>query len=83
MKLYELIHEEYLDNDKENIACALIVETDEIAKEYGHPYNGEPTNWRGVDGRICDIPAYVGGYEVKDYYYSVNLFHERKLFVTI
>ena len=63
MKLWELAKELYLKNG--NVRCSLEVETESVKKEFGRTYEGRQVNYGGVYGRIGDIPAYLGGCEVK------------------
>lgn len=84
MKLYELMETMYLEHG--NIMCSLDVETDAIANRFGHTHEGQAVAWGGVNGRISDIPAYVGNYDVTWWElveYERKQFNRFELFVTI
>lgn len=63
MKLCELVKDLYLKHG--NMACYLKVESDEIREEFSAEYEGKKISPAGVSGRVSDVPAYYGGYEVQ------------------
>lgn len=60
-----------------NPACNLEIETDSIAYEFGSIYEGKRVPFRGVNGRISDIPAYLGNCEVKTFWKDGDVFEVR------
>lgn len=62
MKLYEVMEKLYTKYG--NAKCELVIETDEIAFKVGSEYEGKLIRCAGVNGRVIDIPAYLGGYDV-------------------
>ena len=51
-----------------NPRCNLEIETDSIAYSFGSAYDGERVPMRGVNGRVSDIPAYLGNCEVTNFW---------------
>lgn len=75
MKLWEVM--ERIRTNGGNAHCELIVETDEIREKFGTMYDGELVKYAGVNGRVSDIPAFLGGYEVNridEYFLKGNSF---------
>ena len=62
MRLWELAKELYLSEG--NAACAVEVESEDIKCQFGTIYNGELCKYGGLDGRVGDIPAYLGDCDV-------------------
>ena len=69
MKLYELMEAEYIKLECENIHCILNIETEAIGIRFGSRYKGELHPIGGWNGRMCDIPCFLGGYDVLSYRY--------------
>ena len=70
MKVWELtkvIKMNEADNDR-NPRTRLHIETKSIRRAYGTEWEGKFMEYGGVDGRLGDIPAYLGGEEVIDYH---------------
>ena len=70
MKVSELMKSIYLNEG--NVPCVLNVESEQWRIVYGHLYGNEFMRWHGVDGRVSDIPAYVGDCEVLYHEQSTN-----------
>lgn len=63
MKLYQLMEALYLKEG--NAPAEVRIDTPAVAITFGHYYEDQFMLAGGVNGRISDIPAYLGGYPVK------------------
>lgn len=68
MRVSEVMKKVYLSEG--NAPCELKVESEQWKIVFGHLYGNEFMRWLGVNGRVNDIPAYVGDCEV--------LYHEQR-----
>ena len=70
MKVWELTKVIKMNEEdgNRNPVTRLEVETRSLRKAYGTVYKGELIQYGGVDGRLGDIPSYLGGEEVIDYH---------------
>ena len=70
MKVWELTKVIKMNTEEgnRNPITRLEVETRGLRNAYGTVYKGELIQYGGVDGRLGDIPAYLGGEEVIDYH---------------
>lgn len=65
MKLCELMRETYIEDG--NAACVLNIVSPDIREMFAREYLGEKMFPGGVNGRISDIPAYYGDFDVRFY----------------
>lgn len=81
MKLYELCRDLYEECNHCNFRTRLDIVSDIVAEKYGTVYDGKLSLFRGIGGRISDIPAYLGGEDVLGY--TVDLLQSGEYSVTI
>lgn len=63
MTITQFTKEIYLEEG--NVRCKIEVETGNIGWKYGGEYEGKKVFYAGLDGRIADVPAFLGDIEIK------------------
>lgn len=68
------LHEHAQETGDLNPRVELEIITPEISERYGNDYQGQRIGLGGVSGRLSDIPAYLGGEQVRSAYWDGDVF---------